>query len=126
MKNFIAENWFKLGILVILLLFSMSLFYYLVIFLPHKQELAETKKEQEQLNKEQEKVNAKKEVYRKECAKTEEENTKSFEDFINTCSRGNSVDYCVDSEAGKIYAQTIGSDFIISCVSNKLKNYSNI
>lgn len=36
MNKFIKENWFKLGILVVLLIAGVSLAYYFVYFLPHK------------------------------------------------------------------------------------------
>lgn len=38
MKNFIKENWFKLGILIILLLVLFVLSYYFIFFLPQKEQ----------------------------------------------------------------------------------------
>ena len=38
MTNFLKNNWFKLGILIVLLLVSFSLLYYYVFFLPQKEQ----------------------------------------------------------------------------------------
>jgi biopolymer transport protein ExbB/TolQ len=62
------------------------------------------------------------EIYRKECTAKSDENQKKFENFLNVCpTDGRSVDYCINSDAGKVFAESIGADFISGCV-NAMKN----
>lgn len=44
MKKFIKENWFKLSVILILIIICFSLFYYFIIFIPQKEQ---TKQDQE-------------------------------------------------------------------------------
>ncbi len=48
MKKFLKENWFKLGIIVILLMIGLSIAYYFVIFLPKKDIVQIEQQKQEQ------------------------------------------------------------------------------
>ncbi len=59
MKRFIKENWFKLGMMLILLLIGLSFGYYFVIFLPQKEMERKGLLKHEQLIKEVERQEAK-------------------------------------------------------------------
>ena len=49
MENFVKENWFKLAIILGVLLISFSVAYYIFYFLPHKEQLILNQKQQEKL-----------------------------------------------------------------------------
>lgn len=46
-------------------------------------------------------------TFREECLKGKEKFDKQFEDFISTCTgnEGNSADFCLKSDAGKIFSE---------------------
>lgn len=57
MKNFIKDNWFRLTIILVILIFSVSIVYYLFVFIPNKEKklLARQSEEKILLAVEQEK-----------------------------------------------------------------------
>lgn len=66
------------------------------------------------------------EKYEKECNQIYEENSKKYEDFINTCTGSwwNSIEFCVRSDAGKILLQKSLKSTIKECINEKI-NKSN-
>lgn len=65
MKKFIKENWFKLSIVLGILLISVSVFYYFFFFLPHREQSILDRQQQEKL--------------------TEEQKIKNQRDMLNSC-----------------------------------------
>ncbi len=53
--NWLKNNWFKLGILVVFLIFVFSLFYYFVVFIPQKEKVKTEQLTQEKYLEQQEK-----------------------------------------------------------------------
>jgi type II secretory pathway pseudopilin PulG len=50
MNTFIKDNWFKIGILVVLVIIALSTAYYFVIFVPQKEKARIEQAKQEQLS----------------------------------------------------------------------------
>ena len=74
MNTFIKDNWFKLGIIIILSIAVLSVAYYFVIFIPQKEGAKTEQQKQEQLIKDQEK-----ELEQQE--KCREAGTKAYNDY---------------------------------------------
>lgn len=55
MNTFLKDNWFKLGIIIILLIAALSVAYYFVVFIPQKERAKTEQQKQEQLVRDQEK-----------------------------------------------------------------------
>lgn len=77
--------------------------------------IEQQKLEFEQQKYEEEKYNE----YRKECLVIKEENTQKFEDFINTCTRYNTIDFCLASDAGKYFPTITNEKFLNDCIEAK-------
>lgn len=62
------------------------------------------------------------EIYRQECLKIKEDNSDRFIDFMNTCTSrgGNTIDECLESEAGVLLSELNTGDFLSSCIENKI------
>ena len=54
-KNFLKNNWFKMGILIVFLLVAFSLLYYFAIFIPQKEKVKTEQLTQEKYLEQQEK-----------------------------------------------------------------------
>ncbi len=63
----------------------------------------------------------KKEVYRKECLEKKENDIKELEDFTNTCVNEwwNTIDFCLNSPAGKIFKEVLNDNYITNCINKK-------
>ena len=119
MRRFLKENWFKGGILVAVTLVGISVFYYYIFFLPQKEKLAIEQKNQEQLVSEQSKKDTQKEEFIKECEVTRNNTAQQYTDFLNTCTKYNSEEYCMSSGVGKMFQGDMTPNFIQLCVQNK-------
>ncbi|PJA48623.1 MAG: hypothetical protein CO170_02155 [candidate division SR1 bacterium CG_4_9_14_3_um_filter_40_9] len=77
----------------------------------------QNQEDQGQLSQEETKQN---ETYRKECMILQEEKQQENLDFINKCTGqgGNSIDFCINSPAGKFLAESL-EDFLPKCIENK-------
>jgi hypothetical protein len=74
--DFFKNNWFRILVIIAILLVAFSFFYYFVIFIP--------KKEQARLNIEREKIEEEKQAQLAEEQKQQEEKQKALED-LNSC-----------------------------------------
>jgi len=81
---------------------------------------AEAKAEAEARRAEQAAYDKKVEMYRQECKEDQEELGQQYTDFLNTCTRYNSEEYCFNSPAGKIFAQDL-SITIQECIDWKME-----
>lgn len=61
------------------------------------------------------------EKYRQECLTVQEENEQGYEDFLNSCTRLNTIDFCIESESGQLYASNFSPGWISSCIASKKK-----
>jgi len=75
-SEFLKQNWFKISIVIVMLLIAVSIFYYFVIFIP--------KKEQMRLEAEAAKIESEKQTQLAEEQKKQEEKQKAQDD-LNSC-----------------------------------------
>lgn len=79
----------------------------------------EEKLEQQAFLLQQEQKSRQNEIYRSECVSLRKENIKKAEDFINSCTRYNTIDFCVASDAWQYFSKLINEKFINDCVEGK-------
>lgn len=59
--------------------------------------------------------------YRKECKAVQDANQKSYEDFLNTCTSYNTLDYCDGTPAGQLFISDFQPGWIQTCITSKQK-----
>lgn len=122
----------KWGIIAGIIVVSCSVFYYLVIFLPHaeavkaaQQQIGQNLERQKEADaiaaKQEEQYAALKANYRAECIATEKENLKSMNAMASACQGDlQAVRACVQSISDSV-GSSVGESFIVACTNNKLK-----
>jgi sRNA-binding protein len=135
---------YSLFIVILIGFFILGLFYYISELNKQKSierqqqiEIQENRRIEEQKEKKEAQIrqegqliaekkdyDKKVEKYRIECSQIKEDNSKRFIDFINTCTSrgGNTIDFCVNSEAGVLLAKNNSNDFINKCIENKINS----
>ena len=122
MEKFLKKNWFKLVILFLVLLATISVFYYYIFFLPRYEQATLNQQKQTASQDTQDKQDAQTAEFRKECQATNDQTATQYTDFLNTCTLYNSYTYCSNSEAGKMF-QTQLNIPIEKCITTKQSQY---
>ncbi|MBU1126263.1 MAG: hypothetical protein ABH826_04430 [Patescibacteria group bacterium] len=94
-----------------------------------EEDLELKKLEQEQIQIEQETHQAEEDAeavliaqYRQECLAVQEENEDNFERFINSCTINNTIDWCLDSEAGQLFMDDFTPTWIEECIEFRMNS----
>ena len=146
MKTFIKENWFKIGILFLIILSGCVLSYYLMVFEPAKDEaireanyqketeihaVLNTQKQTEE--KEKAVINQKNDTiarYRETCSGYEKKNSQNVDNALNairiSCNKEDDPVKCMTQGSQSVMDSLgvdTGSDYIQTCVENMIKKY---
>ena len=100
---------------VSLIFIAISIFYYLVIFLPQKESLNLQQQKEIELQKENANLLSR---YRSECLEIDNSNSKVFENAVKNYKNEQCVQSVQDSLGG-----ISGNQFIKSCIENRIKTF---
>lgn len=85
-----------------------------------KLEFEKQKYEKEKLYSKEKSIDKQNEIYRKECLEEQDMQWKNYEDFINKCTTyWNTIDFCINSPAGKLFSTFFTKDYISKCIEEK-------
>lgn len=61
------------------------------------------------------------ERHRTECKAIQNESMANYEEFINSCSQSNTMEWCMATDVGKLYIRDSGAVAIQRCIDGRLK-----
>ncbi len=137
MVKWLKENWFKVGILLAVLVTTFTAGFYFMIYLPEKDRAKAERERGEAMVEQQEEqrlrlldARAKKiSEYRQSCLNMARKNEKSREETIEfaslACNRNVDPTSCMQTfiETELVKLPTGGEDFVQACTNNMIKKY---
>lgn len=85
-----------------------------------KLEFEKEKYEEEKNYSKEKSIDKQNGIYRNECLEEQDKQWKNYEDFINKCNNyGNTIDFCINSPAGKLFSTFFAKDYISKCIEKK-------